>query len=215
MLILLIILIICIAIAFKIYYDKSNLQKTVGNLLEKILYNQRWIYLDMDEVQLLPGKILAKTNLLVRYMGSDPNTFWTLFPKAKVLIIMDDDKKEPIGLLKTIKTNTSEQIFQRVNKKGSFVDDFRESVYISSVFIHPNYRSMGYGEKLLNLSLKLIKIDYDRFIKIHKMLKVILEVKKINKAAYKLYEKIGFKNVGKNDEEYLMMFELVNQLNQG
>jgi ribosomal protein S18 acetylase RimI-like enzyme len=198
---ILLILLICVAIIIKLHLKKSEIEKISGGLLEKLLYNQRWLFISMDEVQLLPKNLLEKINTLIMRMDYDPKIFWDEMPTSHVLIIMDDEKKEPIGFLKTLKTNTCEPLFERVSQKGSFVDDLRETIYISSVFIHPQYRGSGYGEKLVSLAGKIIKMHY------HGASRIILEVKKINKPAYKLYEKLGYKIIGKDKEAYLMMLE--------
>jgi ribosomal protein S18 acetylase RimI-like enzyme len=202
---LLLIIIICIAIIFKIHIDKYNLQKTAGEYFENLFYKQKWLYLTMEEVKLLPDKLLNKINTLIMRMDYNPKMFWEEMPKAKVLIIMDDDKKEPIGFLKTLKPNTCEGLFKRVQSYKSYVDTV-ESVYISSVFIHPDYRGKGYGNKIMEFALKLIKIDFAYYAKTN-ALKVILEVRKNNDPARKLYDKLSFKNIGKTKEAYLMLLE--------
>ncbi len=201
---LLLIIIICIAIAFKINASKSELQKSANELIDNLFNKQRWLYLTMNETKLMSNKLLDKVDNLIRYMDYKPDIFWNEMPTSKVLIIMDDEHKGPIGFLKTLRTDTCQIILERVMKKASFVDDLRDTIYISSVFIHPEHRGNGYGEKMLNLIVKLIKNDNAA----KKICRIILEVKKFNKPAYKLYEKIGFKIIGKDKEAYLMMLEI-------
>lgn len=62
-----------------------------------------------------------------------------------------------------------------------------EEFHIGSICIDENYRSLGYGEKLINAFFNLTdKFGYD----------TTLEVRFDNYSAIKLYEKVGFEKAG-------------------
>lgn len=65
---------------------------------------------------------------------------------------------------------------------------FRRESTLGIVF-DPNYVDKGYGTETLNLFLEHYFLEM-------KMKKMILEVAKFNKRAYRVYEKMGFKEAG-------------------
>lgn len=62
---------------------------------------------------------------------------------------------------------------------------------IVSIAVHPEYRNKGYGKKLMDYVLKLMKG------------KIFLQVRKSNKIAISFYQKIGFKKI-KEIKKYYM-----------
>ncbi len=70
-----------------------------------------------------------------------------------------------------------------------------------AISLLPEYRGMGLGKRLLSGLLdELRKTGHSR---------VTLAVQKENYAAYGLYTRLGFKTVGENDEEYLMLKDII------
>lgn len=78
------------------------------------------------------------------------------------------------------------------NKKivGYVIADYERNLVVS-IAVHPEYRNKGYGKKLMNYVLKLMKGE------------VFLQVRKSNKIAISFYQKIGFKKI-KEIERYYM-----------
>lgn len=66
--------------------------------------------------------------------------------------------------------------------------------HITNIAVHPNHRRRGIGKKLIEA---LIKISEKEGIK-----SFTLEVRESNTAAFKLYEKMGFKPIGKRKGYY-------------
>ena len=70
-----------------------------------------------------------------------------------------------------------------------------------AISLLPNYRGMGLGKRLLSGLLDELRKTG------HSM--VTLAVQKENHAAYGLYTRLGFKTVGENDEEFLMLKDII------
>ncbi|HEC88353.1 MAG TPA: ribosomal-protein-alanine N-acetyltransferase [Thermoplasmata archaeon] len=73
---------------------------------------------------------------------------------------------------------------------GYVIADDERSLIVS-IAVHPEYRNKGYGKKLMEHVLKLMKG------------KVFLQVRKSNKSAISFYHKMGFKEI-KEIEKYYM-----------
>ena len=80
-----------------------------------------------------------------------------------------------------------------------------EEGHITNVAVHPAYRNKGLGRSLVS---RLIEVAEEYGIE-----KYTLEVRPTNEAAIRLYEKLGFKSVGRrphyyedNDEDALIMW---------
>jgi len=71
---------------------------------------------------------------------------------------------------------------------------FKDEAHIANLAIHPEYRKRGYGEYLLRWSLE--------FVHKKKVATITLEVNEKNLAARGLYDKFGFKMVGKRAKYY-------------
>ena len=77
------------------------------------------------------------------------------------------------------------------------VDDETPSFAIS---LYREYRGQGIGTKLMQGMLELLKNKGFR--------RASLAVQKANKAAIRVYEKVGFRTVDENAEEYIMVCDL-------
>lgn len=67
-------------------------------------------------------------------------------------------------------------------------------------FVHRDYRGKGYGKELLKKTLKKAKeLNFE---------KVLLKVKEENIIAINLYNKVGFKELQKEKDQYWMEIEL-------
>lgn len=87
-------------------------------------------------------------------------------------------------------------VWTRIMDDYGHVDDDTPSFAIS---LYKEYRSRGIGTKLMKEMLELLKSQgYKR---------ASLAVQKTNYAV-KMYEKVGFKTVDENDEEYIMVCDL-------
>ena len=87
-------------------------------------------------------------------------------------------------------------VWTRIMKDYGHVDDETPSFAIS---LFKEYRGQGIGTRLMKDMLVLLKEKgYER---------ASLAVQKANYAV-RMYEKVGFKTVGENDEEYIMVCEL-------
>lgn len=87
----------------------------------------------------------------------------------------------------------------RIMNDYGHVDDETPSLAIS---LYKAYRGQGIGTQLMEMILALLKEKgYER---------VSLAVQKANYAV-RMYEKVGFKTVDENDEEYIMVCDLLLQ----
>ncbi|MCR5801651.1 MAG: GNAT family N-acetyltransferase [Lachnospiraceae bacterium] len=103
---------------------------------------------------------------------------------ADYCIVADDDGKV-IGA-----------VWTRIMNDYGHVDDDTPSFAIS---LYKEYRGRGIGTRLMESMLALLKEKgYTR---------ASLAVQKANYAV-RMYEKVGFKTVGENDEEYIMVCKL-------
>ena len=91
-------------------------------------------------------------------------------------------------------------VWVRIMNDYGHVDDQTPSLAIS---LYPEERNKGYGSRLLEEMLKLLKDEGYQ--------KVSLSVQKEN-YAYKMYKKAGFKIIEENDQEYIMIRELNAEL---
>lgn len=84
-------------------------------------------------------------------------------------------------------------VWTRIMNDYGHVDDDTPSFAIS---VYKEYRGQGIGIQLMERMLKLLRSQGYR--------KASLAVQKANYAV-RLYEKVGFKTVDENDEEYIMV----------
>jgi len=83
-----------------------------------------------------------------------------------------------------------------------------DEVHILNIAVHPDFRKIGLGERLLR---DCLDFSYDRGLKL-----AVLEVRTSNNSAIKLYEKIGFKTLrvrkkyysDTGEDAYVMLYEL-------
>ena len=87
-------------------------------------------------------------------------------------------------------------VWTRIMNDYGHVDDETPSFAIS---LYKEYRGLGIGTRLMNEMLELLKS--------HGFKKASLAVQKANYAV-RMYEKVGFKTVDENEEEYIMVCEL-------
>ena len=85
----------------------------------------------------------------------------------------------------------------RIMNDYGHVDDETPSFAIS---LYREYRGQGIGTKLMQGMLELLKNKGFR--------RASLAVQKANKAAIRVYEKVGFRTVDENAEEYIMVCDL-------
>ncbi len=87
-------------------------------------------------------------------------------------------------------------VWTRIMNDYGHVDDDTPSFAIS---LYKKYRGNGIGTELMRRMLELLKEQGYK--------KASLAVQKANYAV-RMYEKVGFKTVDENDEEYIMVCEL-------
>ncbi len=90
-------------------------------------------------------------------------------------------------------------VWTRIMNDYGHVDDDTPSFAIS---LYKEYRGEGIGTRLMEHMLELLK---EKGYK-----QASLAVQKANYAV-KMYEKVGFKTIDENDEEYIMVHKLTNQ----
>ena len=104
--------------------------------------------------------------------------------KADYCIVADDDGK------------VAGAVWTRIMNDYGHVDDKTPSFAIS---LYKEYRGQGIGTQMMKEMLSLLKKNgYDR---------ASLAVQKANYAV-RMYEKVGFKTIDENAEEYIMVCEL-------
>lgn len=92
--------------------------------------------------------------------------------------------------------------FSRISKHGKKIVGFSISLYSENfmdvflIFVAPKFRRRGIAQNFLK--------DIKKFCKLHLINKIILEVNEDNQAANILYQKFGFKIVGKRKDYYFM-----------
>ena len=92
--------------------------------------------------------------------------------------------------------------FSRISKHGKKIVGFSISLYSENfmdvflIFVAPKFRRRGIAQNFLE--------DIKKFCKLHLINKIILEVNEDNQAANILYQKFGFKIVGKRKDYYFM-----------
>ena len=92
--------------------------------------------------------------------------------------------------------------FSRISKYGKKIVGFSISLYSENfmdvflIFVAPEFRRRGIAQNFLK--------DIKKFCKSHFINRIILEVNEDNQAANILYQKFGFKKVGKRKDYYFM-----------
>ena len=100
--------------------------------------------------------------------------------------------------------------FSRISKYGKKIVGFSISLYSENfmdvflIFVAPEFRRRGIAQNFLK--------DIKKFCKSHFINRIILEVNEDNQAANILYQKFGFKKVGKRKDYYFMNKKKVMQL---
>ena len=92
--------------------------------------------------------------------------------------------------------------FSRISKHGKKIVGFSISLYSKNfmdvflIFVAPKFRRRGIAQNFLK--------DIKKFCKLRLINKIVLEVNEDNQAANILYQKFGFKIVGKRKNYYFM-----------
>lgn len=92
--------------------------------------------------------------------------------------------------------------FSRISKHGKKIVGFSISLYSENfmdvflIFVAPKFRRRGIAQNFLK--------DIKKFCKLRLINKIVLEVNEDNQAANILYQKFGFKIVGKRKDYYFM-----------
>jgi len=87
-------------------------------------------------------------------------------------------------------------VYKRIMNDYGHVDDNTPSLAIS---LYKEYRGQGIGTRMMNKMLALLKEKGYKHAS--------LAVQKAN-SAVRMYEKVGFKTIDENEEEYIMVCEL-------
>lgn len=117
-------------------------------------------------------------------------------PELQIYVKEFGKRQGDAALVAEVENRIVGAIWARIMKDYGHVDDETPSLAIS---LYKEYRGQGIGTQLLEKMLQLLKKrGYE---------KISLSVQKEN-CAVKLYEKMGFKAVDENEEEYIMVCEL-------
>lgn len=199
---LFIILIICVVWIYKLFHAKKQLFELCQEFINKISENEDYLILDTEQAACLPDNYRRQTEKLMMEMSQNTLTmddFVNGNPDAKLLLIFGavsqgkTSTKKVIGMLKFYPLYSAPHILEHILEKVNPSIIAGNPFYVSSLIIDQRYRGRGFGGKMLEILFEELK---------HK--KVLLEVKKINDPAVKLYRKMGFNIVGQNKDEYLM-----------
>ena len=117
-------------------------------------------------------------------------------PELQLYIAGFGTKKDDIGLVAEIDDKPVGAVWVRIMNDYGHIDNDTPSFAIS---LYKDYRGLGIGTALMIEMLRILK---DRGYK-----QASLAVQKANYAV-KMYQKIGFKIVDENDEEYIMLCRL-------
>lgn len=117
-------------------------------------------------------------------------------PELQLYIAGFGSQQDDNALIAEVDGKAAGAVWVRIMNDYGHVDDETPSLAIS---VGKEYRGLGIGTALMNtMILTLRKCGYQR---------VSLSVQKTNYAA-KMYQKLGFKICGENEEEYIMIYEL-------
>ena len=201
--ILIFVVIICVVMLNR-YTVNQELVQLCGKYLHSMLVTNRYLYVPVDEVKWLTPQLTQDLRDIINYSDMTFDDYvQNDADDAKLLMMFDGERTTRTGgnsghivaILKTFYTESHPATLTRVMKKATFVDDMGKSIYISSVFVHPRYRNNGFGTQLLK---KLVELHNFR-------LPLVLEAKKYNAPAIRVYENVGFEKVGEVGDEILMV----------
>jgi GNAT superfamily N-acetyltransferase len=127
------------------------------------------------------------TEIIIKYRNNDKFTINALYEEAK-----EYNNNQYYLLLLNMKTR---EIISMCRIGDGNVLNKSKTLILSLVVVNHVFRNSGYGTKMINYLLKLIKKNFSNFNKI------LLYVDNNNENAIKLYTKIGFvKNIEKDDD---------------
>jgi RimJ/RimL family protein N-acetyltransferase len=142
---------------------------------------------DIDDFLKEESLLEQFTEIIIKYRNNNKFTINALYEEAKTynnnqyyLLLLNMKKREIISMCRIGDGNA-------LNKSKTLI--------LGLVVVNQLYRNNGYGTKMINYLLKLIKKNFSNFNKI------ILHVDNDNENAIKLYTKIGFViNIEKDDD---------------
>lgn len=105
----------------------------------------------------------------------------------------EDRNWDKIFISKNKEMFVAEENKKIVGFTGAEYFDWNNTIKVIDIFVHPNYRKMGIGSKLLKFLLEKMKKTKYRC--------VISEAPSLN-SVVKLYQKNGFRKCGYNDRYY-------------
>lgn len=114
-------------------------------------------------------------------------------PELQVYIEHFGESKDDIGFVAEVDGKIVGAVWVRIMNDYGHIDNKTPSLAIS---LYKEYRGMGIGTAMMNKILT--------FLKAHGCERISLSVQKANYAT-KLYQKVGFKIVKENEEEYIMV----------
>jgi len=99
---------------------------------------------------------------------------------------------------KLVSSKNSEMFILLLDEKiigftGLIYYEWNNTIQISNIFVHPDYRKKGYASKLINHLINKVKKTKYRCL--------IAEAPSLN-SVLKLYQKLGFRKCGYNDRYY-------------
>jgi ribosomal protein S18 acetylase RimI-like enzyme len=142
---------------------------------------------DIDDFLKEESLLEQFTEIIIKYRNNDKFTINALYEEAKTY-----NNNQYYLLLLNMKTR---EIISMCRIGDGNVLNKSKTLILSLVVVNHVFRNSGYGTKMINYLLKLIKKNFSNFNKI------LLHVDNNNENAIKLYTKIGFvKNIEKDDD---------------
>ena len=117
-------------------------------------------------------------------------------PELQIYITGFGTKKDDIGLVAEVNKKAVGAVWVRIMNDYGHIDNKTPSLAMS---LYKEYRGYGIGTALLEGLLT--KLRHSKYAK------VSLSVQKANYAV-KMYQKVGFKIVSENNEEYIMVADI-------
>ena len=142
---------------------------------------------DIDDFLKEESLIEQFTEIIIKYRNNNKFTINALYSEAK-----EYNNNQYYLLLLNMKTR---EIISMCRIGDGNVLNKSKTLILGLVVVNQLYRNRGYGTKMINYLLKLIKKNFSNFNKI------LLHVDNNNENAIKLYTKIGFIiNIEKDDD---------------
>src|SRR6185437_6186167 len=155
-------------------------------------------FLTTEQMICLPSHLRGQVERLASEIAEKPLTleeFVSEIPTSRFLLFLHrptpSSPKKIIGMLKIYLLNDSPASLERVLSKSTEIKK-DNPIYISSVIVDQRYRGKGFGQKMFGILFEMLKKD------------ALLEVRKNNNLALKLYRQLGFTVIGEDDQTYLL-----------